>query len=315
MLRAVSVLRLLLLLLPSLAEEPVEPEMTVNVYEGPSMNGGACPSVEDTILKGNEATIHYTVSIDASSEAGEKGRVLQTTVDGEPLEITLGHGEVIPGWDHGLMGLCKGDKAILVVPPHMAYGDQGTGDGPDDIPGDATLKFDVEIVSVEDGRNEEQDEEEAKEMFEKADKDGDGKLSREEFNSLFDEQLKDVEDEDELEMIHEQLTNFWNGQDKDEDGFLTLEEFLQSSHFDSDPGYESDPQEEFDALDKDGNGKLDKEEISGFFGDLGQEVPEDFWTHLDEDGDGFISFEEFFAEGDEFEHDEDFNDDEEEDEL
>jgi FKBP-type peptidyl-prolyl cis-trans isomerase len=55
--------------------------------------------------------------------------------------------QVIQGWDQGLLGLCVGAKAILVIPPEMGYGMKGAGS----IPGGAALKFDVEVVSVNKG--------------------------------------------------------------------------------------------------------------------------------------------------------------------
>lgn len=56
-----------------------------------------------------------------------------------------GTGEVIKGWDRGVAGMRVGDKRRLTVPPQMAYGAQGA---PPDIPRNATLKFDVELVNV-----------------------------------------------------------------------------------------------------------------------------------------------------------------------
>ena len=55
---------------------------------------------------------------------------------------------MIRGWDEGIVGLCKGAKAILVVPPDMGYGDRGAGSA---IPGGATLNFDVEVVDINGG--------------------------------------------------------------------------------------------------------------------------------------------------------------------
>ena len=83
---------------------------------------------------------------DESSETGEHGKQFDTSRGRGVLERTIGVGELISGWDEGLIGLCKGAKAILVIPPEMAYGDRGAGGGV--IPGGATLRFDVEIVSV-----------------------------------------------------------------------------------------------------------------------------------------------------------------------
>merc|ERR1719444_34853 len=64
---------------------------------------------------------------------------------------TLGVGQVIPGWDKGLLSVCKGDERHLVVPSHMAYGDRGAGNV---IPPGATLLFDIVIVDVERVENE-----------------------------------------------------------------------------------------------------------------------------------------------------------------
>ena len=52
---------------------------------------------------------------------------------------------MIQGWDVGLIGLCKGAKAILIIPPELGYGDRGAGGA---IPGGATLRFDVEVVDI-----------------------------------------------------------------------------------------------------------------------------------------------------------------------
>ena len=57
-------------------------------------------------------------------------------------------GQVIPGWDEGIALMSKGSKAVLVIPPKLAYGGRGAGDV---IPPDATLIFDVELVDVRPG--------------------------------------------------------------------------------------------------------------------------------------------------------------------
>lgn len=69
----------------------------------------------------------------------------------KPFTFELGVGQVIPGWDEGLQGVCKGDERHLVVPSHLAYGERGAGDV---IPPGATLLFDVVIVDVEQVLNE-----------------------------------------------------------------------------------------------------------------------------------------------------------------
>ncbi|WP_375436806.1 FKBP-type peptidyl-prolyl cis-trans isomerase [uncultured Hymenobacter sp.] len=64
---------------------------------------------------------------------------------GKPISFALGVGQVIPGWDQGLAALTKGTKAILLVPSSLAYGSRGAGP---DIPANAILRFDVELVEV-----------------------------------------------------------------------------------------------------------------------------------------------------------------------
>jgi len=62
----------------------------------------------------------------------------------EPITFTAGVGQVIPGWDEGLLLLKKGSKARLIIPDSLAYGDRDLGK----IPPKSTLIFDVEIVDV-----------------------------------------------------------------------------------------------------------------------------------------------------------------------
>lgn len=95
----------------------------------------------------------------ASSENGKAVEVHYTgyLIDGkvfdssrernEPIEFVLGAGQVIKGWDEGISLMSVGDKYKLIIPPGLAYGSKGAGNV---IPPDATLIFDVELISVED---------------------------------------------------------------------------------------------------------------------------------------------------------------------
>ncbi|KAF5096271.1 hypothetical protein D0Z00_002831 [Geotrichum galactomycetum] len=62
-----------------------------------------------------------------------------------PLEFGLGLGQVIPGWDRGLLGMCIGEKRKLTIPSHLAYGKTGAGGV---IPPDATLIFTTELKGI-----------------------------------------------------------------------------------------------------------------------------------------------------------------------
>jgi FKBP-type peptidyl-prolyl cis-trans isomerase FkpA len=65
--------------------------------------------------------------------------------NGKPIDFAIGVGQVIPGWDKAIPLLNKGSKAVLLIPSPMAYGQRGAGT---DIPADAPLRFEVELVDV-----------------------------------------------------------------------------------------------------------------------------------------------------------------------
>ncbi|KAI8991089.1 FK506-binding protein 2B [Mycotypha africana] len=63
----------------------------------------------------------------------------------EAFTFTLGRGQVIQGWDRGLVGMCVGEKRKLVIPPSMGYGERGAGNV---IPPNAALVFEVQLVDI-----------------------------------------------------------------------------------------------------------------------------------------------------------------------
>ncbi len=94
---------------------------------------------------GDKINVHYTGWV---SDSGAKGSQFDSSRDrGRPFPLTLGAGQVIPGWEMGLTGLKVGTKANLIIPPVLAYGSRGAGTV---IPPDATLIFEVEIVQEND---------------------------------------------------------------------------------------------------------------------------------------------------------------------
>ena len=82
--------------------------------------------------------VHYTGRL-------QDGTVFDTSVGKEPVRFPLGFGYVIAGWEQGVLGMKVGGKRLLIIPPHLAYGASGSGP----IPANATLIFEVELVSVE----------------------------------------------------------------------------------------------------------------------------------------------------------------------
>lgn len=109
-------------------------------------------SLKPKPLKGDTLLVNYTGRtlddkvFDTSVEAVAKSAgVLQEGRPYEPFQFIAGMGQVIPGWDEGLLLLNEGSKATLVIPSALGYGAQGAGN---DIKPYSSLVFDVELVKV-----------------------------------------------------------------------------------------------------------------------------------------------------------------------
>ena len=87
----------------------------------------------------SKVSVHYTGWL-------EDGTKFDSSRDrGKPFEFTLGVGQVIRGWDMGVAGMKVGGKRVLTIPPELGYGKRGAGGA---IPPNATLKFEIELISV-----------------------------------------------------------------------------------------------------------------------------------------------------------------------
>ena len=81
-----------------------------------------------TVGDGPEATAGSTVSVHYVGVAHSTGEEFDASYNrGAPLDFRLGVGQVISGWDTGVQGMKVGGRRQLVIPPHLAYGDQGAG--------------------------------------------------------------------------------------------------------------------------------------------------------------------------------------------
>lgn len=108
-----------------------------------------------------ESGLYYVMTAEGNGEKPEAGQMVKvhyigklldgTVFDssverGEPIDIPIGVGQVIPGWDEGIMMMSKGEKGVLYIPYYLAYGDREAGDK---IAPFSNLIFEVELIDFE----------------------------------------------------------------------------------------------------------------------------------------------------------------------
>ncbi|KAK2516017.1 Fkbp11 [Columba livia] len=135
-----ALLLLALLLLPPPPPARAAESETESVARGLRLETLVPPPEGCTELSapGDTVHIHYTGSL-------EDGRVIDTSLTRDPLQVELGKRQVIPGLEQSLLDMCVGEKRRAIIPPHLAYGKRGS---PPTIPGDAVLRFEVELVGL-----------------------------------------------------------------------------------------------------------------------------------------------------------------------
>lgn len=118
---------------PAVKVEPEKPEPPDLIKEDVEVGSGA------ECKEGDKVKVHYT------GKLLKNNFKFDSSVGKTPFEFTLGKGEVIKGWDQGVVGMKVGGKRKLTIPSKLGYGDDGS---PPKIPGKATLVFDVELVEI-----------------------------------------------------------------------------------------------------------------------------------------------------------------------
>jgi len=182
------------------------------------------PDACDVVARnGNMIKMHYTGTL-------EDGKKFDSSIDrNEPFQFQLGVGQVIKGWEEGVLGMCVGEKRKLIIPPALGYGDQGAGDI---IPGGATLYFDVELIGAEEGPT-------PVNVFKQIDMDADLTLSRDEISSYLKQQVETMQEaggeqgEEARKMLEDQdklVEEIFAHEDKDKDGLISHEEFSGPKH-------------------------------------------------------------------------------------
>lgn len=127
---------------PTLAQDPAPFETDLDQSEPPKeldVNITRPVFCTHPSAKGDTVKVHYSLSIFGSED------VIESSFDKKPLTFMVGLGQVIKGWDQGMLNMCPGETRTLTIPPHLAYGQKGSGE---DIPGNSTLVFETEMLSI-----------------------------------------------------------------------------------------------------------------------------------------------------------------------
>ena len=101
----------------------------------------------EAIVAGKIAVVNYTGWLYEESAKDNKGKQFDSSrTSGQPFRFPVGTGQVIKGWDQGVVGMKVGESRRLIIPPDLAYGAGGAGGV---IPPGATLVFDIDLVAIE----------------------------------------------------------------------------------------------------------------------------------------------------------------------
>ncbi|EFX74650.1 hypothetical protein DAPPUDRAFT_231271 [Daphnia pulex] len=191
-------------------------ELKVDVISVPD----AC---ESKSKNGDILSMHYTGTL-------LDGTKFDSSLDrNQPFQFQIGAGQVIKGWDQGLLDMCIGEKRKLTIPAELGYGDKGAGNI---IPGGATLLFDVELMGINQAPP-------PQNVFKQIDSDSDNQLSKEEVADYIKKHIPPTEKAEEVpaeEGAPQQqdplkiTEEIFQHEDHDRDGYISFEEFSGPKH-------------------------------------------------------------------------------------
>ncbi|NXG41573.1 FKBP7 isomerase, partial [Psilopogon haemacephalus] len=168
--------------------------------------------------KGDLLNAHYDGFL---ANDGSKFYCSRTQNEGHPKWFVLGVGQVIKGLDIAMMNMCPGEKRKVIIPPSLAYGEQGYAQGK--IPPNATLIFEIELYAVNKGPR-------SVEAFNQIDKDSDKKLSQLEISQYLKEEFARDGKKRHPSVHDEILADIFKKNDHDGDGFISAKEYNVYQH-------------------------------------------------------------------------------------
>ncbi|XP_006866751.1 PREDICTED: peptidyl-prolyl cis-trans isomerase FKBP7 [Chrysochloris asiatica] len=171
-----------------------------------------------TSKKGDLLNAHYDGYL---AEDGLKFYCSRTQNEGHPKWFVLGVGQVIKGLDIAMMNMCPGEKRKVIIPPSLAYGNEGYVEGK--IPPDATLIFEIELYAVTKGPR-------SIETFKQIDVDSDRHLSKDEINHYLEKEFEKDEKPRDKSYQNAVLEDIFKKNDHDGDGLISSKEYNVYQH-------------------------------------------------------------------------------------
>ena len=122
-------------------DSPVAPSSTANV---PFQTIDLVVGTGADAVNGAVMTVAYTGWLWDPTGPDNKGAIFDSAGPAAPFSFQLGAGQVIAGWDQGVIGMKVGGVRRLIIPPALAYGEAGSGP----IPPNATIIFEIGLINV-----------------------------------------------------------------------------------------------------------------------------------------------------------------------